>query len=79
MVANGNMGIDSVGLTVNSKPGAVDVSGVLLAVALSIVEAVIFKPSVTVAVEVESSKVDKKKVVSAVLEVVEVELSVVEE
>ena len=69
----------SVGLDANSKPGAVDISGLLLAIAISVVELVSFKPSVTVAVEVESSKVDKKKVASAVLKAVEVELPVVEE
>ena len=79
MVSDGNMGKGSVDLDANSKPGAVDISGLLLAVALSVVEFVSFKPSVAVDVEVESSKVDKKKVASAVLKAVEVELSVVEE
>ena len=45
----------------NSKPGAVYVSGLLLAVALSVLEFESFKSSVTVAVVVESSKVNKNK------------------
>ena len=61
MVSDGNMGTGSVGLDANSKPGAVYVSGLLLAVALSVLEFESFKSSVTVAVVVEFSKVNKNK------------------